>query len=113
MKNTLKGILHVIYDTKQITDNFRKREFVLYLPKVGFRSTFVKFSLIQNSCELIDGFNGGDSVTVSYSLEGREWNNPNTGEKEYFNDIKANSIKIEEEEIKVHDVSGDGDDLPF
>ncbi len=113
MNNTIKGILHVIYETKQITDKFKKKEFVLFLPNIGYRDSFVKFSLIQNSCDLLNGFTEGDSVSVSYSLEGREWKNPKTDGIEYFNDVRANSIRIEEEEIKIHDVSGDGDDLPF
>jgi len=109
----LKGVLHKKYEEKQITNKFKKRQFVVYVPGSGYRDNYVKFSLIQGECSLIDDYEEGDSITVFYSLEGRQWENPNTGETEYFNDIKATHINLEEENIKVNDTSGDGDDLPF
>ena len=83
------------------------------MPGSGYRDNYVKFSLVQGECSLIDDYEEGDSSTVFYSLEGRQWENPNTGETEYFNDIKATHINLEEENIKANDTSGDGDDLPF
>ena len=109
----IKGILHLIDEEKQVTDKFKKREFVIYIPEQGYRSKYVKFSLIQKDCDVIDDFEEGDTVTVSYSFEGRAWENPKTGKTEYFNDIRATRITLEEEEIQINDISGEGDDLPF
>ncbi len=109
----LKGVLHRIYEEKQITNKFKKREFIVYVPGNGYRDNYCKFSLIQSECSLVDDYEEGDLVTVFYSLEGRAWDNPKTGETEYFNDIRATHINLEEGEIKVNDTSGKGDDLPF
>ena len=109
----IKGIIHKIYEEKQVTEKFKKREFVVYIPEQGYRSKYVKFSLIQKDCDVIEEFEEGDTVTISYSFEGREWENPKTDETEYFNDIRANRITLEEEEIQMNDISGEGDDLPF
>lgn len=109
----VKGILHKIYEEKQLTEKFKKREFVVYIPEQGYREKYVKFSLIQKDCSNIDDFQEGDTVLVSYSFDGRDWKNPKTDEVEYFNDIRANRITLEDEEIQISDITGDGDDLPF
>lgn len=111
MTSKEKGILHIIGDTQQLTDKFKKREFVIYV-EGGYREKFVKFSLVQEDCSKIDMFSEGDTIEVSYELDGRKWNNPQTGEDQYFNDVKALHIELLDDETP-HDMSGSGDDLPF
>ena len=111
---SIKGIIHQINEEKQVTEKFKKREFVVYIPGNSYRDRYVKFSLIQSDCDMIDNFEEGDTVEVSYSFEGREWKNPKTDELEYFNDVRASRIiPQEEKDVQVTDISGDGEDLPF
>jgi single-strand DNA-binding protein len=111
MTSKEKGILHVIGETQQLTDKFKKREFVIYV-EGGYREKYVKFSLVQDDCSKIDMFSEGDTIEVSYELDGRRWNNPQTGEDQYFNDVKALHINLMEDQVP-QDMSGEGDDLPF
>ena len=72
MSFELTGKLHRIFDTEQIKETFRKREFVI--EKVdGQYPEFIKFQLVQDRTNLMDDFNEGDEVTVAFDLRGREW----------------------------------------
>ena len=80
------GRLHVISDTKQVTERFRKREFVV---KIGDDSRFpqyVQFELTGDRCEQLDDYEVGEEVRVEFSLRGREWKSPR-GETKYFNSL--------------------------
>jgi len=113
--NKINGILKVKYDEVQLTEKFKKREFVIQLASTNYNGSndYLKFSLIMDSCSMIDSFSEGDSVTVSYEVKAREWVNPEN-ETVYINDVKAISIKQNVEPTSTAiDMSGNGDDLPF
>ena len=82
----VNGKIHVISDTQQVTERFRKREFVLELADNPRYPQFVQFQLTGDRCENIDGFSVGDDVNVEFSLRGREWKSPQ-GEMKYFNSL--------------------------
>ncbi|MEM6261835.1 MAG: DUF3127 domain-containing protein [Bacteroidota bacterium] len=88
MSLSVQGTLHVVLDTQQVTPSFRKREFVIKVADNPAYPQFVKFELIQDRCELIEGYNSGDLVEVSFNLRGREWNSPQ-GETKYFTTLDA------------------------
>ncbi len=80
------GKLHVISDAQQVTERFRKREFVVELNDNPRYPQFVQFQLTGERCESLDGLNVGDEVRVEFSLRGREWTNPQ-GQMKYFNSL--------------------------
>ena len=80
------GRLHVINETNQVTDRFRKREFVVELGDNQRYPQFVQFQLTGDRCENLDGFEVGDEIQVEFSLRGREWTSP-TGDVKYFNSL--------------------------
>ena len=80
------GRLHVINEAQQVTERFRKREFVLELFDNPRYPQFVQFQLSGDRCEGLDGFEVGDEVQVEFSLRGREWKSPK-GEVKYFNSL--------------------------
>jgi hypothetical protein len=82
----INGKIHVISDTQQVTERFRKREFVLELADNPRYPQFVQFQLTGDRCENLDGFSVGDEVNVEFSLRGREWKSPQ-GEMKYFNSL--------------------------
>ena len=94
----IKGKLLEKYDTQNVTDSFRKREFVIEFAENPQYPEFVKFELIQANCEQLDGFNPGQEINISFNLKGRKWNDPKGGVK-YFNSLQA--WKLE----RVHEVS--------
>jgi len=80
------GRVHAIFDAKQVTERFRKREFVLELEPDSRYPQFVQFQLTGDRCSELDAFSKGDDVTVEFSLRGREWTSPQ-GEIRYFNSL--------------------------
>lgn len=90
------GILKAKFDTKQVSDKFKSREFVLTTEHTGSYPQQVVFQLSQDKCDLIDKYNNGEELKVSFNLRGREWNSPQ-GEKKFFNTLDA--WKIEKEGV--------------
>ncbi len=80
------GRIHALFDTQQVTERFRKREFVVELADNPRYPQFVLFQLTGDRCENLDGFDVGDEVRVEFSLRGREWKSPK-GEIRYFNSL--------------------------
>lgn len=85
---TLKGELKVINDVQQISDSFKKREFVVVDASGQYAQTIL-FQAVQDRCELLDNFKVGDLVEVTFFLRGREWTNPKDGAVRYFNSLDA------------------------
>ncbi|HMQ67431.1 MAG TPA: DUF3127 domain-containing protein [Ignavibacteria bacterium] len=92
----IKGKLIEIFETKQISDKFKKREFVVEYAENEKYPQFIKFELIQNSCDLIDGFNKGDTVDVHFNLRGNKWTNKQE-EVSYFTSLSAWKIQAADE----------------
>ncbi|MGE4615893.1 MAG: DUF3127 domain-containing protein [Gammaproteobacteria bacterium] len=85
------GRLHAIFETKQITERFQKREFVLELADNPNYPQFVLFELTGDRCGDIEGFKVDEKVLVEFNLRGREWNSPN-GDVKYFNGLDVRTI---------------------
>ena len=82
----IRGKIHVISDTQQITERFRKREFVLELTDNPRYPQFVQFQLTGDRCENLEGYEVGEEVNVEFSLRGREWKSPK-GDTKFFNSL--------------------------
>ncbi len=84
----IKGKLLEVSDTQQISDTFKKREFVLEYAENPQYPEFVKFEAIQDKCALLDNYKSGDEIDVYFNIKGRKWNDPKGGVK-YFNSLQA------------------------
>ena len=84
----ITGKIVEIFDTVQINDSFRKREFVVEYSDNSQYPEFIKFELFQDKAEIIDAYKVGDEVEVAFNLKGRKWNDPKGGVK-YFNTLQA------------------------
>ena len=84
---TLKGEIKVIGDTQNITDSFKKREFVV-LDASGQYPQTIMFQAVQDRVDMLDQVKVGDMVEVVFFLRGREWINPE-GVAKYFNSLDA------------------------
>lgn len=121
-----EGKLHAKIDIQQVTDTFRKREFVLEYADNPMYPQYVKFELIQDRVTLVDAYEVGDKIEITFNLRGRQWTSPQ-GETKYFNTLDAWRIqKIEAENgapaaegSGVYDMAAEmskddgADDLPF
>ena len=92
MNMQIQGKIHVTKDAEQVTERFRKREFVLELEAGSRYPQYVMFQLTGDRCEALDGFSQGEDVKVEFSLRGREWTSPK-GEVRYFNSLETWSIE--------------------
>lgn len=77
-----------IFDTSQVSETFKKREFVAEYSENPSYPEFVKFELIQDKCDLLNNFSIGDEVTINFNLKGRKWTDPQ-GTIKYFNSLQA------------------------
>jgi len=84
----LIGNLKVKQDTQVVSDKFSKREFVLTTDTSTQYPQYISLQLTQDKCSLLDSFNVGEELKVSFNLRGREWNNPTKG-VQYFNSLEA------------------------
>jgi len=90
MSFEITGKLIEKYDVTQISDKFKKREFVLEKKdnSGGFEFIeFIKFQLTQDKCSLLEPFNPGDDLKVSFNLRGRKWEK--AGTISYFTNLEA------------------------
>ena len=83
---TVNGKLHTIFETKQITERFQKREFVVEMTDNPQYPQVVLFQLTGNRCDVLDEFKVDDEVRIEFSLRGREWTSPQ-GDVKYFNSL--------------------------
>ena len=88
----IQGKIHATFDAAQVTERFRKREFVLELDAASRYPQHVMFQLTGDRCGELDGFGAGDEIRVEFSLRGREWTSPK-GEVRYFNSLEVWSIE--------------------
>ena len=84
----ISGKIIEIFDTQQIKETFKKREFVLEYAENPTYPEFLKFDVIQDKCAILDDFKAGDEVKVQFNLKGRKWTDPQGNDK-YFNTLQA------------------------
>ena len=84
----IKGKIKKISETVQISERFRKREFVVEYASNPDYPQPLQFEMVQDRCELLDPFEVDQDVEVFFDLRGREWTNPQ-GEVKYFNSLQA------------------------
>ncbi|MEM7374172.1 MAG: DUF3127 domain-containing protein [Bacteroidota bacterium] len=122
---TIQGKLHVKFDTQQVSERFRKREFVIEYVENPMYPQYLLFQLVQDKCELIDAYEVGSMLEVDFNLRGRSWTSPQN-ETRYFNSLEAwrlSPVQVSQpaadmppppppaDAIDVTESSGD--DLPF
>lgn len=87
----LTGVIKVVNPTVQVSEKFKKREFVI-TDSTSMYPQDIMFQLTQDKVDILDSFMEGQSVDVSFSLKGREWTSPQ-GEVKYFNTLEAFRIE--------------------
>jgi single-strand DNA-binding protein len=93
MEYIITGSLCEVYNVRNITDRFRKRDFVIVVDDTqnmkGYTNEqFIKFQLEQSKVLEIDSFKIGDEITVTFDIRG---NKTETGQ--YFTNLRA--IRVE------------------
>lgn len=115
-----------ISPVNQVSDKFRKREFVVEKKETGGSAVFVdfiKFQLIQDKCDLINESFLNEEVKIWFNLRGNKWERD--GKINYFTNLdvwkveKLSSTDREKNapsDVTLEDMPPDNDelnDLPF
>ncbi|HIG26712.1 MAG TPA: DUF3127 domain-containing protein [Verrucomicrobiales bacterium] len=90
MNFEISGTLVDSFDAVQVSDRFRKREFVIETKEENNSMEFkelLKFQLTQDRCDLLDPFQVNDEISVSFRLKGRRWERD--GKVSYFTNLEA------------------------
>jgi single-stranded DNA-binding protein len=90
MSLEVTGKLLVKYDTQQVSEKFKKREFVMELAEEINGNTytnFAKMQLVQAKCEILDKYREGDMIKVSFNLKGNKWERD--GKVNYITNLDA------------------------
>lgn len=77
----------MIGKTIQVSEKFAKRDVVVTDNSSQYPQD-ISLQFTQDKCDILDQYNVGDSVEVSFNLRGREWISPQ-GEAKYFNTLDA------------------------
>ena len=86
MALTLTGKLVEKFEEQQISEKFKKREFVLETSENNFVEQ-IKFELVQDRTDIIEPYKIGEEITVAFNLKGRKWND------KYFVNVQAWKIE--------------------
>src|SRR4030042_1867632 len=110
----------------QVSDKFRKREFVIEKKEAGGSAVFVdfiKFQLTQEKCDLINESFLNEDVKIWFNLRGNKWERD--GKINYFTNLdvwkieKLSSLTSDQStpsDITLEDIPPENDelrDLPF
>lgn len=76
------GKLYKKYETESKSASFQAREFVIEVNDNNYMQ-YIKFQLTQDKCSVIDPFEVGQEVKVTFNLRGREWN------EKFFTNLNA------------------------
>lgn len=103
MANTITGSIRKITPVQEITGKsgktFSKRTLILdaarYDQNTGERKfdNYPSFEFSGDAMKQLDNYKEGDYVTVSYDINGREFEDPNTHETKYFNTIRGYKVE--------------------
>ncbi len=90
----ISGKVIDIMPVNQVSDKFKKREFVIEKKETGGAAVFIdyiKFQLIQDKCDLINESFLNEEVKVSFNLKGNKWERD--GRINYFTNLDAWKIE--------------------
>ena len=95
MSLEVTGKLVVKFEPQQVSEKFKKREFVLVLAEEingNIYTNYAKMQLVQNKCDIIDRFKEGDLVRVSFNIKGNKWERD--GKVNYITNLDAWRVEL-------------------
>jgi hypothetical protein len=83
-----------ISPVNQVSDKFKKREFVIEKKETGGAAVFIdyiKFQLIQDKCDLINESYLNEEIKIWFNVKGNKWERD--GKVNYFTNLDAWKIE--------------------
>lgn len=98
MSLDLTGKLQAIYQTQEVGEKkFKTREFVLELSEEingNVYTNYAKMQLVQAKCDIINPFQVGHKVKVSFNVRGRAYTDKKDGSTKYMTTLNAWKIEL-------------------
>ncbi|HVN57197.1 MAG TPA: DUF3127 domain-containing protein [Bacteroidales bacterium] len=94
MAYEITGKVVEVMPVVQVSDKFRKREFVIEKKETGGGAVFIdfiKFQLVQDKCDLINESFLQDEVRIAFNIRGNRWERD--GRVNYFTNLDAWKIE--------------------
>ena len=94
MPYEITGKVIEVMPVNQVSDKFRKREFVIEKKETGGSTVFIdyiKFQLVQDKCEMINESFLHDEIKVWFNIRGNKWERD--GKVNYFTNLDAWKIE--------------------
>lgn len=88
--STITGTLKLINEIQVISEKFSKRTAVI--ETAGDYPQPIEVEFINDKCDLLNNFFGGEQVEAKYNLRGREYTNKENVTR-YYNTIQVWDIK--------------------
>jgi hypothetical protein len=122
----ISGKVIDIFPVNQVSDKFKKREFVIEKKETGGAAVFIdyiKFQLVQDKCDLINESFLNEEIKIWFNLKGNRWERD--GKINYFTNLDAWKIEKISAQVKdqnvpsrttLEDIPPENDelsDLPF
>ena len=111
MAYDIKGTVHLVGDTKQVSEKFSKRPIVVEVED-GKYQQLVELEATGERCSLLDSVRVGDKVRVTFNIRGRKWSKPGQ-EDRYFVSLDIWKLDVESKAAGSTIPVGPADDLPF
>ncbi|GAB4449893.1 MAG: hypothetical protein OHK0036_07600 [Bacteroidia bacterium] len=83
------GKIKKIMDVQNVSDKFKKREFVLSTDLNTPYPQHILFQTTQDKCAMLDNLKVNDEVKVFFNIRGREWTSNQDGQIKYFVSLEA------------------------
>lgn len=127
----ITGTIHFIGKEQQVSDKFKKRDFVLYVENEtnSQYSDYIQLQMTQDKCAKLDEVEKGYEVKAFVNVRGKEYSKKDGTGTAYFNTLEAwkfdvlksvpvgsgeTGLKKKEERQASPDTADDsGNDLPF
>lgn len=89
MSFELTGKILEIFPTQNISEKFKKREFIVEYRDnpSGVYTQILKFQFTGDKCSMLDNYKVGQDVNISFNLKGRKY--VKDGRTSYFMDLEA------------------------
>src|SRR5690606_13963025 len=87
----IRGKVHEIGATQEVTESFKKRDLIVAYAENTQFVEYIRFESTQDRVNIFDNLAVVDEVEVSFNLRGRPWTNKD-GVTTYFNSLVAWSV---------------------
>ena len=88
------GPVKKVCDLQTFASGFTKRDLVVEEEKDSQWPNPVAFTFKKDNTAKLDGIAEGTRVKVGFVIDGREWNDPKTGNVRYFTDLTALRLDV-------------------